>query len=181
MSRAYRSSVVFVDLDSTLADTRPRWHLIHEDYNKTDWVKYALACENDLPITGTAALVRMLFLYHRIVILSGRAAVASPKTRKWLSNHAIPYDMLILREEGEDFYTPNGEWKSKQIREWKAEHPNDVLSLVIDDWPEVKEAIERDHGIPVLMVNPLYRLEEYAPEAEKAENREGVAWARNLR
>jgi hypothetical protein len=177
----HRPSVVFVDLDSTLADTRPRWHLIEDDYDKTDWVKYALACADDIPITGTAALVRMLFQFHRIVILSGRAAAASKLTREWLSNHVIPYDMIVLREEGPDFYTPNGEWKSKQIAKWKYEHPQDVLSLVIDDWPEAKEVIERDHGIPVLMVNPMYRLEEYAPEAEKVENREGVSWARTLR
>jgi len=171
---------VFVDLDSTLADTRQRWHLIDRE-NGTDWVEYAMACAGDVPIHGTVTLVRMLFPQNRIIILSGRADEAASLTREWLSRFAVPYDVLILRGK-EDFYVPNGEWKRDRIREWQNEHPEHFISLLIDDWPETKEVIEKELDIPVLMVNPLYNVDEYVPEAESVENRE-AAWTgkRDLR
>lgn len=175
-----KRKVVFVDLDSTLCDTRQRWSMLAEDPGQTDWVAYSLACADDAPIEGTVALVKMLFAHYTIVILSGRMKQADAATRKWLSDHGVPYDMILLRAD-EDEYIPNGEWKSQQITQFKEFFNSAEIALLIDDWPEVKEVIERDHGIPVLMVNPLYRLEEYMSEAEAVENRDGVAWTRTLR
>jgi hypothetical protein len=162
---------VFFDLDSTLADTRQRWGLINEeDPDSTDWVAYAQACADDVPFAGPAALIRLLWKAgYRVVILTGRSGESEGVTRKWLMEHSIPFDHLVMREKGNK-YEANGPWKARKLKEFVKAHPRVKPVLMVDDWPDVKIHVEAA-GVPVLTFNPLYKFEE--TEAERVENREG--------
>lgn len=161
------TTVVF-DLDSTLADTSPRHHLIdREDKENTDWEAYSLAAADDLPFEGTCILLRLL--YHRgvhIVILTARSGIARDLTIEWLRKHDIPFDELVMRGDGEPG-TP-ADFKIRELRRLDARGVGAGVALVIEDWPDVKAELE-EAGYPVLLVNPNYPPFEQEEEVEAAE------------
>jgi phosphoglycolate phosphatase-like HAD superfamily hydrolase len=162
---------VFVDLDSTLCDTRQRWHLIDaEDREKTDWAAYSRACANDEPFVGNIALVDLLYdAGFNIVILSGRDESAREDTEMWLRAMDVQYDELFLRDESlAEHSGSNAEYKLKRIAAYKAE-TGAIPVLMIDDWPPVQDALE-DAGIPTVLVNPRYGEETSKTDASP-ENR----------
>lgn len=141
------STIVF-DLDSTLADTRPRRHLCPTvDATKT-WTDYALGCANDTLMPGAAELLRLCWdAGHTIHILSWRDQAAHALTLTWLARHNLPYDVLRLRK-------PTDPEDSTAFKLDYIKHLRDVR-LVVEDWPDAAAAIEA-LGIPVLCVNPRY-------------------------
>lgn len=151
--RKQKILTVFVDLDSTLADTRQRHALIDEDdRERTDWIRYALACANDVPVPGVVRLVEMLALAgYFVVILSGRAHEASSLTIEWLRRHSIPYHDLLMR--GPNQHGTPAEFKVRQLLAWMQGHPDHEPMLVIDDWPDVRDLMEAIK-IPTLLVSP---------------------------
>lgn len=167
---------VFVDLDSTLCDTRQRWHIIREGEERklTDWVEYAMACSKDAPIPGTVKLVRLLHeLGMRIVILSGRAEEARSLTVLWLAENGVPWDDMILRDDSVWHDVSNGEFKRRMVLQWLASHPTARAELVIDDWKGVRKSMD-EIGLTTLMVSPAYDepdapMMEYARTTENAE------------
>ncbi|MGH9107607.1 MAG: MBL fold metallo-hydrolase [Acidimicrobiales bacterium] len=150
---------VCVDLDSTLADTRQRHHLVlpGDQREDTDWVNYSLACANDEPIEGACQLVRLLSAAHRIVIVSRRDEAARQLTLDWLGRHGIPFDELIL---GGSDGIPSG------LHEFKVHHLRSLLAkgervvLCVDDLPGLDAAVaDARIPVPVLRVQPPYSLE----------------------
>src|SRR5262245_60208704 len=97
--------VVFFDLDSTLADTTHRQHLIDDARargEEPDWEAYSLMCSEDVPFPGPVQLARMLsWSGYFIVILSGRAEAAMAQTVRWLYENEVPFHEVILREAGD--------------------------------------------------------------------------------
>jgi phosphoglycolate phosphatase-like HAD superfamily hydrolase len=153
-------TVVFVDLDSTLADTTHRHHIIEaaREAGEVDLEAYSLACAEDAPFPGPVRLVRMLYDFGcRVVIVTGRSAAAMIPTLDWLAKYAVPYHDLILRAVGDD--TPSGEFKVRTIRRWLAMNPDhdDLIepALIIEDYPPAKDELEAE-GWTVLLVNPDY-------------------------
>lgn len=146
-----RRRAVFVDLDSTLCDTRQRWHMINaEDKASTDWEAYSQACADDEPFPGPVRLVQLLYeVGFAIVILSARDEVARAATEDWLQRHHIPYDALYLRQRGDK--KPLAEYKRAVLE--SVAH-NWIPELFIDDWPPVKDALA--DLLPVVIVNPMY-------------------------
>jgi ribonuclease J len=144
-------STVCVDLDSTLCDTSHRHHMVldGEERVNTDWVAYSLACADDTRIEGTCRLVRILAEHHRIVLLTSRDQQARSLTEKWLAEHDVPYDELIMGDG------------TVGLEEFKAHHVaalierGENVELVIDDLPTLPAALE-PLGIPVLTVRPPY-------------------------
>ena len=150
---------VCVDLDSTLADTRQRHHMVlpGDQRDDTDWVAYSLACEADDPIEGTCHLVRMLSADHRIVVLSRRDEAARELTTQWLERHRVPFDELILG--GVDgIPADQHEFKVHHLRAL-AERGEKVV-LMVDDLPGLDAAVaDAGLGVPVLRVQPPYSLQ----------------------
>lgn len=147
---------VFCDLDSTIADTRHRHHMIGKgsDRESTDWIAYSMACADDAPMPGTVRVLQLLKQSgHDIIILSGRSIEAEELTREWLTRHDVPHDELLLRS-AEDTRS-NGESKVDRLREWLEARPEVQPVLMLDDWPEVATLME-PLGIPTLLVNPVY-------------------------
>jgi hypothetical protein len=76
---------IIVDLDGTLVILK------RSPYNY-----------DDIPYDALNHVVyRMLMKYHKdgykIILLTGRPAIYGQDTMDWLSKHAVPYDMLIMR------------------------------------------------------------------------------------
>ena len=156
-------SVVFVDLDSTLADTRQRQHIIEDARaagREPDWEAYSLACAKDEPMEGPIQLVRMLVWdgYH-VVILSGRSASAMVQTNEWLYRNHVPFNELILRPKAVSYNISPEEFKVMAIEAWterNLDHDDPVHpTLIIEDWPPAADAM-RAKGWKVLLVNPDY-------------------------
>ncbi len=149
---ARRRPTVCVDLDSTLADTRHRQHMIRpaDDPVPMDWRAYSLACADDAPIEGPITLLRLLAPACRIVILSARDEAARSLTERWLREHEVPYDRLILHRTGID--DPDmGTFKAEQIRRLRGEGADVVL--MVEDAPLVAASMRRV-GVATLLVRP---------------------------
>jgi hypothetical protein len=156
-------SVVFVDLDSTLADTRQRQHIIEDARAagyEPDWEAYSLACAGDAPMDGPIQLVRMLTWegYH-IVILSGRSEAAMFRTNEWLYRNQVPFNELILRPKAVSYDVSPEEFKVAAIEAWierNPDHDDPVRpTLILEDWPPAADAMKAK-GWKVLLVNPDY-------------------------
>jgi hypothetical protein len=153
-----RRRVVFVDLDSTLASTWHRRHLINwDDIETTDWEAYALACEDDPIFEGVRKLVYDLSCLYWMIAVTGRYESAREPTKRWIRKHQVHFDELLMRPMGNR--RENEEFKIDAIEAWLAEHPDDELYLLVDDWPAVVEPA-KERGWDVLLVNPNYPLEE---------------------
>lgn len=149
-----RRDTICVDLDSTLCDTSHRHHLVlaGEERERTDWVAYSLACEDDAPIAGACRLVRLLAPHYRIALVSSRDEQARALTEAWLAAHDVPYDELIL---GGSDGAPAG------LEEFKLHHVSALIDrgervvLVVDDLPGLYVAMQ-SLDVPVLTVRPPY-------------------------
>jgi len=153
-----RRPTVCVDLDSTLADTRHRHHLVlpGDQRDQTDWRAYSLACAGDAPIKGACQLVRLLSAQYRVVVLSRRDEAARELTREWLARHHVPYDELVL---GGVAGAPDDQhqFKVHHLRALLARGENVVL--MVDDLPGLAEAVAgAGLDVPVLAVQPPYEL-----------------------
>ncbi len=152
--RAGFGECVLVDLDSTLADTRPRRHLAPTvDATKT-WQDYSMGCAGDTPIGGTIRFLQILDnAGYGIHIVSGRYASARTLTEKWLDTHHVPWHLLRLRDD--DDHRTAAELKLAYLTEITEKRFKPVLAL--DDDPHIATAYERA-GVPVLRINPRYHL-----------------------
>lgn len=148
--------VAIFDLDSTLAHTAHRRHIIDpEDWSRTDWVAYAMASGEDTPFPATVALARLLHSLGVCVwILSGRTGPPEVEaiTRQWLETHGIPFDFLTLRPPSEG--ASNGDFKRQQIDRFREIYADAEFVLALDDWPAVEGALA--DVCPTLLFNPNY-------------------------
>jgi predicted secreted acid phosphatase len=147
------SLAITVDLDSTIADTRQRRHVLdgRPKREPADWVAYSMACSSDVLIESTARIVRTFAETHQVFFVSGRNEEARDLTVAWLAKHDIPYDALYLKPVGWE-WASQGEYKLDTIRALEAEHRVKVV-LHLDDWLDVTAHLEA-HGIPALHVVP---------------------------
>lgn len=149
----------FCDLDSTIADTAHRHHLVagRLEGKPVDWVAYSTACVDDVPIPGTIRLLQLLKYFGvYIVLLSGRDVSATEQTKDWLAKHEVPYDDLILRDRAQREF--QAEYKLGRLKAWIEAHPGHEIWLHMDDWYEVGPAFATE-GIPTLFINPMYEAE----------------------
>ena len=138
---------VSVDLDSTLCDTRHRWHMLDDvDVESRDYEAYSMACSGDSVVPGVAALIRALWdKGFQIHLVSARSSSATRLTVKWLRTNNIPYNSLLLMDptDPRDHVT----YKVQTIQRIPS------LAFHVDDHPDVEIALE-EAGIPCLLVHP---------------------------
>jgi hypothetical protein len=137
-----------VDLDNTVCDTRHRIHLIRGQ-EKPDWEAYSMACPDDEPIWWVINLVNQLYTTHTIVFMSGRSESAYDLTKKWLDDHGVDYDYVILRRERD--HRSNGELKRAEVERWNRNDDHSPIVFAIDDHPGVAKDLCAI-GIPTLTV-----------------------------
>jgi hypothetical protein len=158
------NSVCCWDLDSTLADTRHRFHLIEKikaagiPDDVRGWNEHSLACADDGPLEGAIALMRLLRPHHTQHIVSGRSNVARDLTLTWLINHDVPAARLTLRDPRD--FTENGLIKVRYVRELEARGIRVVMFF--EDYPPVAEQIHEMTGVPVTVLTPPYRGETHS-------------------
>lgn len=146
--------VVTFDLDSTLCDTEHR-HWMIDRVNGTDWDAYSRACAGDGLVQATAALIHMLAAVgYQIHYVTGRTVASLKETRAWLDKHNLPCDGLWMDEtDGADHiatYGGHAQYKVARVRDVAAAAGVPV-SLHVDDWADVKAALEAD-GVPTICV-----------------------------
>lgn len=83
-----------IDLDGTLADNRHRKHLIEKE--DKEWRKYYQKAEKDKVYEKIRDKVSAISKTHSIVILTMRSDEIKDETLKWLENHQIPFNRLIM-------------------------------------------------------------------------------------
>jgi hypothetical protein len=165
-----RPTAVMYDLDSTVADTRHRWHLSPMVNPAATWGDYSSACAGDRVLPGTAARMRLDWREHQVHINTGRSAVALVHTETWLNRPDVvrgSWDFLRMRPADDDD-TPNGELKVRYIREVQARGIDVVLAY--EDWGPAAEYIYAETGVPVLGINPFYPEEETALQRSAADH-----------
>jgi hypothetical protein len=146
---------VLWDLDSTLANTTHRQHMVPAIKAKTGptWEDYSMACVDDTPVEGTVALLRLMTgLDHYAV--SGRSECAYEATLDWFERHSIPIYDAFLRPDGD--HTPNGRYKVGVIKRLRAEGID--IALFVEDWKETADYIHDKTGVPVLVVQGDYAI-----------------------
>lgn len=101
----FKSSVIF-DLDSTLSNPGHRLHLIVKDMEKRQWdgPNWDLFHERGALDPGNPHIILLARLLHqefKIVVMTGRPNNHREATLKWLEQHGVPVDLLLMREYGD--------------------------------------------------------------------------------
>ncbi len=146
-------AAVVWDLDSTVADTSHRHHMLEKiKAGDATWDDYSLACLRDTPVTAAVATMKLFWRSSLQIAVSGRGAIAQAHTEKWVRVWKVPLDKVILRPEGD--FTPSDELKVRELR--AIEDAGITILLYVDDWPSTANAVADALRIPVLKVNPDY-------------------------
>ena len=148
---------VVVDLDGTLADGRWRLHLLPTPERRhldEAWAEFNLAGADDPPFQDTIDIVNSLSLTYRIIILTGRGAVAREVTEQWLDDHGVVYDKLIMREIGD--CRKDTDFKHAQLEDIGIEN----IVCAFDDLPHIVDFM-RGLGITVYEVTRYEDNHEY--------------------
>lgn len=146
---------VVVDLDGTLTSAAWREHHLAGPGRK-DWPAFFAGMSRDAPVQPLVDLVNWTANHAAVVLLTGRPDDHEPAIRRWLADHEIAYDLLLMRRGGDR--RPDTVVKRERYREQIA--PRYDVRLAVDDRPKVIE-MWREEGIYVLTaVDP--RLEPLA-------------------
>ena len=142
---------VIVDIDGTLAefdaDYVKEWVLGPEK----QWQPFFEFMADAAPIEAIKRLVTLLNAQQQAIVLcSGRPNSHRHYTEAWLTRHAIPYDAIYLRPDGQDL-VPDEEVKRQALEEIRAE--GYAPWLVIDDRQAVVE-FWRSTGLTCLQCAP---------------------------
>lgn len=148
---------VVCDLDGTLADGRWRLHLLPSPERRhldEAWAEFNLAGADDPPFQDTIDIINSLSLTYRIIILTGRGAVAREVTEQWLDDHGVVYDKLIMREIGD--CRKDTDFKHAQLEDIGIEN----IVCAFDDLPHIVDFM-RGLGITVYEVTRYEDNHEY--------------------
>jgi hypothetical protein len=107
------------DLDGTLCDLSHRLHFIER--SPKDWSSFYKACVNDSPIMEVIEIAHLLQnVGHVIAIVSGRSDEVESETSRWLQDHRINYDFLLMRKAGDyrQDYIVKSELLDELIKRW---------------------------------------------------------------
>jgi FMN phosphatase YigB (HAD superfamily) len=96
-----QNAAYLFDIDNTLSDPSHRENLLGQNPSDVEWTEFFLASGADKPIESTLLVLRALQQDYKIIVLTGRAEIARDITVKWLKQHGIEYDELIMRQPGD--------------------------------------------------------------------------------
>lgn len=142
-SEAPKPPAVIIDLDGTL--TSAQWRVHHIEGGRRDWRRFFEAMGRDAPVPALVDLVTWVAHHATVVLLTGRPDDHEEAIRRWLADHAVPYDQLLMRGTGDR--RPDTVVKRERYREQIAPHHD--VRLVVDDRPSVIE-MWRAEGLYVL-------------------------------
>lgn len=161
---------VVCDLDHTLSDASWRDHLVEhipdgKGKRPEDFYEYNALAKDDKPFLEIVWLLRSLKQDERsrVLIVTARPERNRPLTEQWLKDNEVPFDVLIMRPDGE--LCPSPMFKASAVIEhvklysprWK-EGVRHHVGFIIDDREDVCEAF-RALGITALHVRHSERRE----------------------
>ena len=131
-----------VDCDGTICNVEHRRGLL------PDWNAFFEAMDDDTPVEAVADIVATYKASPniQIVLCTGRPEKYRERTAKWMDKHAIPFDLLFMRKDGDyraDYIIKREMLVEMQRREF------DIL-FVIDDRTSVVERCWREAGLVCL-------------------------------
>jgi predicted kinase len=141
--REPKPPAVIVDLDGTL--TSAAWREHHLTGRRKDWPSFFAGMGRDAPVGPLVDLVGWVVNHAAVVLLTGRPDDHEPVVRRWLADHGVTYDLLLMRRDGDR--RPDTVVKRELHRHEVAPHYD--VRLAIDDRPRVIE-MWRDEGVYVL-------------------------------
>jgi hypothetical protein len=158
---------LMVDMDGTLSSCEWRRYLVDRPPRERDWGAFFEQQTADAVVPEVMAeIVAAKDRDWRVVLMTARPSNYRYQTEWWLMLNRVPYDRLVMREEGD--YRPDPVVKrelfEKQVRKYFQ------VELAIDDRSEVL-AVWRELGLPVIVATdpglppvdldpPVYRQEE---------------------
>lgn len=135
---------VVVDLDGTLTSAAWREHHLAGPGRK-DWPAFFAGMSRDAPVQPLVDLVNWTANHAAVVLLTGRPDDHEPAIRRWLADHEVAYDLLLMRRGGDR--RPDTDVKRERYRQQIA--PRYDVRLAVDDRPHVIE-MWREEGLYVL-------------------------------
>ncbi len=134
---------VVIDLDGTL--TSSAWRVRHLEGRRKDWARFFAGMGRDAPVRPLVELTGWIADLATVVLLTGRPDDHEPVIRRWLADHGVPYERLLMRSSGDR--RPDTVVKRERYR--RDIDPHFDVRLVIDDRPGVIE-MWREEGLYVL-------------------------------
>jgi len=140
---------IIVDIDGTLSNPNHRRHLVEGD--DKDWEEFFDRVDEDEPNLWCECILHEFSGKDNIILVTGRPEKSKDgvnvkmKTIKWLRQHNIPYDDLIMREEGD--FREDTVVKQEMLTEKLP--PTEEILFAIDDRKDIAE-MWRSNGITCL-------------------------------
>jgi predicted kinase len=138
-----RPPAVVIDLDGTL--TSAAWRVRHLEGKRKDWSRFFAGMARDAPVRPLVDLAEWIAERASVVLLTGRPDDHEDVIRRWLRDHRVPHELLLMRSRGDR--RPDTIVKRERYRRDVVPHYD--VRLVIDDRPSVIE-MWREEGLYVL-------------------------------
>lgn len=137
-------TAIIYDIDGTLSDPSSRLDFISGV--KKDWQAFYQACDKDNPYLAIIDQLKADHKKgHKIVLMTGRIESVRQKTIQWLNQYSIPYDILLMRQEGD--YKKDYEMKVT----WINNLPDFNFLRAYDDMQHNVDAF-KDLGVNAILV-----------------------------
>lgn len=138
---------IVVDFDNTLSDDLHR----REHIDANDWDKYHGRLGEDRPHKDVADTLHIMSGTVSIIILTARPERYRKHSTDWLFEHEIPFDYLLMREDGDD--TDSAILKITQLERFfdSKEMVLKKVLFALEDRDKVVKAF-REYGIPTWQV-----------------------------
>lgn len=134
---------IIVDLDGTLTSAAWREHFLTG--RRRDWHGFFAGMGRDAPVRPLVDLVAWASTQATVVLLTGRPDDHARAIRRWLADHGVVYDQLVMR--------PGGDRRPDTVVKREIYHrdiaPHHDVRVVIDDRPRVID-MWREEGLYVL-------------------------------
>jgi phosphoglycolate phosphatase-like HAD superfamily hydrolase len=140
---------VIFDIDGVLADASGRQHFL--DWG--DWSSFFEACGDDPVIEEMRRLLELLDSSLSVILVTGRPRRVEPHTLRWLQEHNLRWDVLIMREYGD--YSGVEVFKNGVVEDLRAYGFD--LCLALDDDPK-NHAMYVHAGVPCVYIHSGYYL-----------------------
>jgi hypothetical protein len=125
--------IVLFDLDGTLADISHRRHFVEKaDKTDADWRAFYAACVDDKVNWPVATMWHALNHGQRWIV-SGRSREVEVETYRWLHQHQIFPDRVLMRADGD--HQPDVKLKKGWLDDGTI--PRAKVLCVFDDRPSV--------------------------------------------
>lgn len=93
--RLSKGEIVIFDVDGVLSDASARQHFLKR--RDPDWDGFFNACNQDPLIDAASKILSVIDSKYPIALMTGRPLSVQEKTLKWLDDHEIRWDLLIMR------------------------------------------------------------------------------------